>query len=111
MDSYRYLAAWYDRFTGDVGYPLWADYAAARFREAGIEPGIVLDLACGTGRLCAELAKRGYETIGVDASADMLMRAMENTAGSEPRPLFCSRGWSGWTYMGRLGRACAAWTV
>lgn len=105
MDSYRYLAAWYDRFTGDVGYPLWADYAAARFREAGIEPGIVLDLACGTGRLCAELAKRGYETIGVDASVDMLMRAMENTVGSEPRPLFLQQRMERLDLYGTVG-AC-----
>ena len=63
----RFLSVYYDRFTGDVGYPEWADYCVRRFREAGITPEIVLDLACGTGRLCAELAVRGYDMIGVDA--------------------------------------------
>lgn len=88
QNSYRFLSAYYDRFTGDVGYPDWAEYCVRRFREAGISPAIVLDLACGTGKLCAELAARGYDMIGVDASPEMLMQAMENTAGLTPRPLF-----------------------
>lgn len=33
---------------------------------------VVLDLACGTGDLCRELAKRGYRPVGVDRSAGML---------------------------------------
>ena len=88
MNSYRFLSAYYDRFTRDVGYPQWADYCVQRFQEAGIAPAIVLDLACGTGRLCAELAARGYDMIGVDASAEMLMQAMNRTLGLSPRPLF-----------------------
>jgi demethylmenaquinone methyltransferase/2-methoxy-6-polyprenyl-1,4-benzoquinol methylase len=32
----------------------------------------VLDLACGTGDLCRELARRGYRPVGVDRSAGML---------------------------------------
>lgn len=105
MDSYRFLAAYYDRFTDDVGYPLWADYCERRFQEAGIEPQIVLDLACGTGSLCAELARRGYETIGVDASADMLMQAAENAAGISPRPLFLQQRMERLDLYGTVG-AC-----
>lgn len=88
MDSYRYLSAYYDRFTDDVGYEKWADYFERRCQEAGLEPEIVLDLACGTGSLTACLAARGYDMIGVDASAEMLMRAMNNTVELTPRPLF-----------------------
>ena len=33
---------------------------------------VVLDLACGTGDLCRELAKRGHRPVGVDRSAGML---------------------------------------
>lgn len=105
MDSYRFLAAYYDRFTDDVGYPLWADYCECRFREAGIAPQLVLDLACGTGSLCAELAKRGYEMIGVDASAEMLMQAAERTAGMEPRPLFLQQRMERLDLYGTVG-AC-----
>ena len=35
----------------------------------------VLDVACGTGLLAAELVGRGYRVVGVDASEEMLARA------------------------------------
>lgn len=88
MNSYRFLSAYYDRFTDDVGYDQWADYFEQRFRDAGLKPKLVLDLACGTGSLSAVMASRGYEMIGVDASAEMLMQAMNNTVELDPRPLF-----------------------
>ena len=41
-----------------------------------LPPGsIVLDLACGTGDLCRELARRGLSPVGVDFSAGMLAAA------------------------------------
>lgn len=51
---------------------------------------LVLDLACGTGSLATEFARRGIETIGADASAEMLMEAMEkNAALSQPVLYLC----------------------
>ncbi len=44
-------------------------------------PGKLIDLGCGTGRLCVHFAAKGYECIGVDLSEDMLAKAREN----EPR--------------------------
>lgn len=38
----------------------------------GLPRGTALDAACGTGRLAARLAARGFGVIGVDASAAML---------------------------------------
>lgn len=38
-------------------------------------PGPVLDAGCGTGRVAVELARRGYETVGVDVDAALLDRA------------------------------------
>ena len=38
---------------------------------------VMLDLACGTGTLTEEMAKRGYDMIGVDYSEGMLGQAME----------------------------------
>ena len=44
------------------------------------EPGaLVLDLACGTGDFCIELARAHYRPIGVDSSAGMLDRARLRT--------------------------------
>jgi SAM-dependent methyltransferase len=37
--------------------------------------GRVLDAGCGTGRVAIELARRGYEVLGVDLDAGMLERA------------------------------------
>jgi SAM-dependent methyltransferase len=41
-------------------------------------PGRLLDLGCGTGRLCLHFAGMGYECIGVDLSDEMLARAKDN---------------------------------
>ncbi len=75
MSGYVDFAAFYDRLTEDVGYPQRAAYLAGLLAENGVEKGLVLDLACGTGSLTLELAKLGYEMIGVDASPDMLCAA------------------------------------
>lgn len=91
MDSYQFLSSYYDRFTDDVGYAQWADYFEEIFSRCGMRPELVLDLACGTGSLSRELAGRGYEMIGVDASPDMLMQAMNNTLDCVPRPVFLNQ--------------------
>lgn len=91
MNSYEILSAYYDRFTDDVGYAAWADFFEQLFQREGISPKLTLDLACGTGSLTCELARRGYEMIGVDASPDMLMQAMQNAAGLTPPPLFLNQ--------------------
>jgi demethylmenaquinone methyltransferase/2-methoxy-6-polyprenyl-1,4-benzoquinol methylase len=45
-------------------------------RSLGLGPGAtVLDLACGTGDLCRELAKQGLRPIGADLSFGMLAAA------------------------------------
>ena len=91
MNSYQALSTYYDRFTDDVGYADWADFFERLFAREGIQPKLVLDLACGTGSLTRILAERGYEMIGADASPEMLMQAMQNTMDCEPRPLFLNQ--------------------
>jgi SAM-dependent methyltransferase len=44
-----------------------ADYVAAL-----LPTGSVLDAGCGTGRVAVELARRGYDVVGVDSDASML---------------------------------------
>lgn len=41
-------------------------------------PGRLLDLGCGTGRLCAHFAAKGFECAGVDLSEEMLAKARAN---------------------------------
>ena len=72
-DIYSILAPYYDGWNAEIDYPAWADGAEAFFRRyAKGEVRDVLDLACGTGRMTVELAKRGYDMIGVDRSPEML---------------------------------------
>jgi SAM-dependent methyltransferase len=40
-------------------------------------PGKLLDLGCGTGRLCRHFARKGYPCVGVDLSEDMLKYARD----------------------------------
>jgi SAM-dependent methyltransferase len=77
MSSYASLAFSYDALTRDVDYVKRADYIEKLFERSRIPVKLVLDLACGTGTMTKELAMRGYETIGADASEDMLSVAAE----------------------------------
>ncbi len=50
------------------------------------EPGPVLELGCGTGRITAVLAGSGRRVIGLDRSGAMLARASERSAGRDEVP-------------------------
>ena len=91
MSSYASLAAWYDALTGDVPYEAFADFYEAEFAQNGGEFRLLLDYCCGTGTLTAEMARRGYEMIGTDASVDMLMQAQEKCASLSCPPLFLNQ--------------------
>ena len=70
---YDLLAKFYDKVNGHIDYSVWADFIEKVAKENMAErPELVLDLGCGTGRMTIELAKRGYDMIGVDSSAEML---------------------------------------
>ena len=44
-------------------------------RLAAAQPGLILELGCGTGRITAPVAKIGARIVGIDRSAPMLARA------------------------------------
>ena len=77
MDSYRGFAKVYDLFMEDVPYKEWSRWIAEMLRAHGIEDGLVLDLACGTGVMTELLAEAGYDMIGIDQSEEMLERALD----------------------------------
>jgi 2-polyprenyl-3-methyl-5-hydroxy-6-metoxy-1,4-benzoquinol methylase len=55
--------AWTDRTGPEV------DRVAKILQTRGDER--VLDMACGSGRHCLELRRRGFEVVGTDISADL----------------------------------------
>ena len=44
-------------------------------------PASILDAGCGTGRVAIELARRGFDVVGVDLDADMLAQARTKAPG------------------------------
>lgn len=68
-DDYARFYDWENQRTiGRRDIRLWQDFVAGT-------PGRVLELGCGTGRVCVPLARAGAHVVGVDRSAAMLARA------------------------------------
>lgn len=82
MDAYTSFAQVYDLFMDNVPYELWGAYLDKRFKEYGIEDGLLLDLGCGTGKLTRFMEKKGYDMIGIDFSYEMLDVAMSKSTDS-----------------------------
>lgn len=75
-EGYSALAPVYERLGDEINYSAWASFIESCFEKyLSARPSLVLDLACGTGRMTRELAARGYDMIGVDGSAEMLSEA------------------------------------
>lgn len=88
MNSYKALAASYDRLTSDVDYAAVVDFYFKILDLEKVTPRTAADLACGTGSVTALLAQRGLPVLGVDLSEDMLTQAQQKTQGLCPRPVF-----------------------
>ena len=70
----------YDGLYRDKDYAAECDLVERIFKDYADQPiRRVLDLGCGTGRHAAELARRGYEVVGVDRSAEMLRLTQAGT--------------------------------
>ena len=84
-NSYTAIARVYDKLNKEIDYAAWASFFEACFdRYLSARPELVLDLACGTGSMTIELARRGYDMIGVDGSEDMLSEAFVRAQGLPP---------------------------
>jgi SAM-dependent methyltransferase len=74
-------------------------YAQNTVAEVGFIEGVIggdrgraiLDVGCGIGRHCLELARRGYKVVGVDLSASMLAHG-RRAAASEGLPVHFVHG-------------------
>ncbi|MGN0498307.1 MAG: class I SAM-dependent DNA methyltransferase [Acutalibacteraceae bacterium] len=86
--GYTVFSEFYDSLTSNVHYSERADYIEKLLKRYNHNPGITLDLACGTGSLTIELKKRGFDIYGADGSSDMLMIAQQKAYEEELSILF-----------------------
>jgi len=81
------IAPGYDVTNRVISLGLDVRWRRRTVRSLGLPPGsVVLDLACGTGDLCAELRRQGLTPIGVDRSAGMLKAARHRFVTEHPTP-------------------------
>lgn len=76
-EIYGGFAETYDLFMDNIPYDEWHAYLHSLLQEYGVDDGIVVDLACGTGNMTQRLAADGYDMIGIDQSCGMLDIARE----------------------------------
>jgi demethylmenaquinone methyltransferase/2-methoxy-6-polyprenyl-1,4-benzoquinol methylase len=88
-DMFDAIAPRYDLLNRLLTFGMDVGWRRKTVRSLQLPPGsLVLDLACGTGDLCRELAKRGYRAVGVDRSAGMLAaRPARDRSSSGGRPV------------------------
>ncbi len=91
--SYDIFSSVYDILTENVNYQKIADRICSLLSQNEINGGLLLDLGCGTGTLSFLLEEKGFETIGVDPSEDMLSVANEKKYESDSSAIFlCQSG-------------------
>lgn len=76
-DIYGGFATVYDLFMDNIPYDDWFQYVKKLLGQKGVDGGIVVELACGTGEMAKRLCGAGYDVIGVDLSEEMLAVARE----------------------------------
>lgn len=76
MSEDEFYALYYDLLYSHRDVKSEVDFLERAFREYSIKPvKSVIDIGCGTGLHSIELAKRGYQVLGVDVSEAMIKRA------------------------------------
>jgi demethylmenaquinone methyltransferase/2-methoxy-6-polyprenyl-1,4-benzoquinol methylase len=70
------IAPRYDLVNRVMTFRMDVGWRRAAVRSLGLSPhAVVLDLACGTGDLCRDMAAAGYRPVGFDLSSGMLAHA------------------------------------
>ena len=107
-ESYRSFASVYDEFMDGTDYQKTADKIQDMITRFGLskptqkrtgkseardvllaaEKNLVVDIACGTGKLTEILADRGYDVMGIDLSEEMLQIALERRDKLRHRTLY-----------------------
>ncbi len=132
MDAYTDFATVYDTFMDETPYEVWGNYVAelidrygvskpllkekaaendsadiAEDSEAAIEQerNLVVELGCGTGSFTLEMAKKGYDIMGIDLSPEMLDIARNKAANEGFDLMFLEQD------MSELDLYCTAGTI
>ena len=79
-------AEFYDLFYKDKPYRDEAKYVADLIQRRYPDARTVLDLGCGTGLRCLEMARHGYKVTGLDQSPAMLAAARRNLSMAKDIP-------------------------
>ena len=76
--QYSFLAGVYDSLNSHFDYGSYVKYLDKEIRDnEKIRSSLVLDLACGTGKITFALRESGYDMTGIDLSEDMLSVARD----------------------------------
>lgn len=76
MNQYIYFSKFYDQIMGEKWYFLYYKFLKKCIKKYNINPKLIIEAACGTGRLSKYLYKEA-KMIGFDRSAEMIKIAKE----------------------------------
>ena len=99
---YNNFAYVYDKLTLDIDYKKWADYVESIFKKHKLNASMILELGCGTGSFGVEMARRGFDMICLDLSADMLDCAAEKAKKEGLDILFLNQNMSSFELYGTV---------
>lgn len=75
MKAFTKVAPYYEQLMASVPYRMWLGFLQLIWTKLEVEPQEILEVACGTGKMCRMLAKDGYNVVGVDVSQEMVEEA------------------------------------
>ncbi len=104
---YNKFADIYDKLQ-DIDYNSFVIYYEKIFSLNNIKPSLVLDLGCGTGNITIPMAKKGYDMIGVDLSANMLDIAANKSRDAELDILLLNQDMTDFELYGTVDAAICA---
>ncbi len=132
MDAYTDFATVYDTFMDETPYEVWGNYVAELIEKYGVskpllkekaaetdssdiaedseeaiaqERNLIVELGCGTGSFTLEMAKKGYDIMGIDLSPEMLDIARNKAANEGFDLMFLEQD------MSELDLYCTAGTI
>lgn len=86
----------------DIDYSGWAKHISSIFEKYSMKPSLILDLGCGTGSMCVELAKKGFEMIGIDSSPEMLAQARQKAIDQDLDILYLNQDMTAFELYGTV---------